>query len=150
LARAVEELTGIERNGSATLKVNEYDTEVKLEKSTDTMKPGLTYRVIVSLSENGTSILGCFQLSVKQPDGAPLTTSMPRKVQLREDYTFPYNATSEKQEQKSNVQVITLDASGETVVEIKPPKGVQSVRLEAMYDRTGNGRPFKSWNLQYS
>ena len=62
-----EDLTGIKRNGTASLTVYKEDTKVKLDKSTDTFKPGLPYKLVVS---------------VVQPDDTPIPASYPRRVQF--------------------------------------------------------------------
>lgn len=115
-----EDLTDIQRNGTAQIVAYRHDVKIDIEKQGDTFKPGLSYNVIVAL---------------KQMDDTPVKANVPRRVQVTTFYNYPYIPDSPTQHEDKEVKIVDLDAHGTAVLTLQPPLNCTSARVEAHYDR---------------
>ncbi|GMT28413.1 hypothetical protein PFISCL1PPCAC_19710 [Pristionchus fissidentatus] len=123
VATVTEDLTEIQRNGSAQVSSYRHDVKLELEKQGETFKPALTYNVVVSL---------------KQMDDTPVKATVPRRVQVTTYYNYPYNSEQPEQREDKTVKIVDLDAHGTSILPLEPPINCSSARIEAHYDRSGN------------
>ncbi|CAD5206260.1 unnamed protein product [Bursaphelenchus okinawaensis] len=122
LATVTEDLTDIQRNGTAQIVAYRHDVQLEVEKQGDNFKPGLSYNVIVAL---------------KQMDNTPVKANVPKRVQVTTFYDYPYDPSNNNQHEDKEVKVVDLDAHGTSVLTLQPPMNCTSARVEAHYDREG-------------
>uniref|UniRef100_A0A914CMS6 TEP1-F n=1 Tax=Acrobeloides nanus TaxID=290746 RepID=A0A914CMS6_9BILA len=122
VATVTEDLTDIQRNGTAQIVAYRHDVKLDVEKQGDTFKPGLSYNVIVAL---------------KQMDDTPVKANVPRRVQVTTFYNYPYIPDSPTQHEDKEVKIVDLDAHGTAILTLQPPLNCTSARVEAHYDRAG-------------
>ncbi|CEF64943.1 CD109 antigen [Strongyloides ratti] len=122
LATVTEDLTDVQRNGSAQIIAYRHDVKLEVEKQGDTFKPGLNYNVIVTL---------------KNMDNTPVKSTVPKRVKVTTFYNFPYDETINEVKQLNESKIVELDGHGTSVLTLKPPINCTSARVEAHYDREG-------------
>ncbi|MFH4975897.1 hypothetical protein AB6A40_002606 [Gnathostoma spinigerum] len=124
IATVTEDLTGIERNGTAQVVAYKHDVKLDVEKQGDFFKPGLAYSVVITL---------------KQMDDTPVKATVPKRVKVMIFYNYPYIHGMTMYDQRSDEEekIIELDAHGTAVLTIQPPLSCSSIRIEASYDRSG-------------
>jgi hypothetical protein len=121
LATVTEDLTDIQRNGTAQVVAYRHDVQLEIEKQGDNFKPGLSYNVIIAL---------------KQMDNTPVKATVPRRVQVTTFYDY-YSPNATSQHEDKEVKIVNLDAHGTAVLSLQPPLNCSSARVEAHYDREG-------------
>ncbi|GMS92544.1 hypothetical protein PENTCL1PPCAC_14719, partial [Pristionchus entomophagus] len=122
-ATVTEDLTEIQRNGTAQVTVYRFDVKLVLEKQGETFKPALAYNAIVSL---------------KQMDDTPVNETLPRRVQVVFIPENSFNVNRKCSSCSSQVEIVELDEHGTASISLEPPINCSSLRLEAAYDRSGN------------
>uniref|UniRef100_A0AC35U3G6 A2M_N_2 domain-containing protein n=1 Tax=Rhabditophanes sp. KR3021 TaxID=114890 RepID=A0AC35U3G6_9BILA len=123
LATVTEDLTDVQRNGTAQIIAYRHDVKLEVEKQGDTFKPALPYSVVITL---------------KKMDDTPVEAIVPKKVKVTTYYNYPYVSEARNTTEDSESQIIELDSHGTSVLTLKPPTNCTSARVEAHYDRTGN------------
>ncbi|KAI6223646.1 hypothetical protein M3Y99_01446300 [Aphelenchoides fujianensis] len=121
LATVTEDLTDIQRNGTAQIVAYRHDVQLEVEKQGDNFKPGLPYFVTVAL---------------KQMDNTPVKATISRRVQVTTFYDS-YSPNATQQHEEKEVKIVELDAHGTAVLTLQPPLNCTSARVEAHYDREG-------------
>ncbi|KAI6203725.1 hypothetical protein M3Y94_00589600 [Aphelenchoides besseyi] len=121
LATVTEDLTDIQRNGTAQIVAYRHDVQLSVDKQGDNFKPGLSYPVLVAL---------------KQMDSTPVKANIPRRVQVTTFYDS-YHPNATQQHEEKEVKIVELDAHGTTVLTLQPPLNCTNARVEAHYDREG-------------
>uniref|UniRef100_A0A0N5A8I3 TEP1-F n=1 Tax=Syphacia muris TaxID=451379 RepID=A0A0N5A8I3_9BILA len=123
LATVTEELTDIQRNGSAVVQCYENDVALSIEKLRDTFKPGMVYSVLIML---------------KQVDNTPIKATIPRRVQVGTLFSYNEYEPIGQPLNKEAGKIVELDAHGSAVYVIDTPPDAVRMMIQVAYDRTGS------------
>lgn len=135
MATVTEDLTDIQRNGTAQVVAYRNDVQLEIEKQGDNFKPGLF--IFLNFLKSITSIqlmCVCLGLSynvivaLKQMDNTPVKATVPRRVQVTTLYDYPYSPNATSQHEDKEVKILNLDAHGTAILTLQPPLNCTSAR----------------------
>ncbi|VDD91920.1 unnamed protein product [Enterobius vermicularis] len=122
LATVSEELTEIQRNGTAEVLAYPHDVHLNIEKLGYTFKPGMNYNFVITL---------------KRMDDTPVKATVPKRIQVTSIFMYKDNSSERYWRDERTVRIVELDSQGSVVYSVQPPANAVRLALEVSYDRLG-------------